>query len=162
MVASAALVRSRATSPGVDDLVSSVHEVMRSVLRRSHPTLEAEGISMGQFWALKHVSSLGSTSVSAVARHLAVSAPTVCASVDKLEAAGLVTRHRSERDRRAVDLSLTAKGKRVEARMWAEIGRLMTDAAAGLPREDIATAVRVFREMNRRLEAPPARPGGSA
>lgn len=162
MAASTPLLRSPATPTNAEELVSSVHEVMRSVLHRTHPTLEDEGISMAQFWALHLVSSLRSASVSTVARHLAVSAPTVCANVDQLEAAGLVTRHRSERDRRAVDLTLTAKGKKVEARVWAQIGRLMTEAAAGLPREDLATAVRVFREMNRRLEPAGRGPGGAA
>lgn len=149
MVASAALNQRESQA---DQLVTGVHEAMRSVLHRMHPTLESEGISMGQFWALHLVSSLNSASLSAVARHLAVSAPTVCASVDQLEASGLVTRHRSERDRRAVEILLTAKGRKVEARVWSEIGRTMSDAARGLPREDVATAVRVFHELNRRLD----------
>ncbi|MGA8603498.1 MAG: MarR family transcriptional regulator [Thermoplasmata archaeon] len=153
MVATAALAHRETAHPEAEELVASVHEVMRSVLHRIHPTLEAEGISMGQFWALHLVSSLRAASVSTVARHLSVSAPTVCASVDQLEASGLVTRHRSERDRRAVDLSLTPKGRKVESRVWARIGRVMAEAAEELPPEDVATAVRVFRELNGRLDA---------
>lgn len=152
MVATPALIAREETSRGAEQLVGSVHEVMRSVLHRIHPTLEAEGISMGQFWALHLVSSLRAASVSTVARHLSVSAPTVCANVDLLEAAGLVARHRSERDRRAVDLSLTPKGRKVEARVWARIGRVMTEAAGGLPPRDVATAVRVFQELSRELD----------
>jgi MarR family transcriptional regulator, organic hydroperoxide resistance regulator len=152
MVAAAMLASREASASDPEQLVSSVHEVMRSVLHRIHPTLEAEGISMGQFWALHLVSSLRSASVSAVARHLSVSAPTVCANVDQLESAGLVTRHRSERDRRAVDLSLTAKGRKVESRVWARIGQVMAEAAEELPSKDVATAVRVFRELSFRLD----------
>jgi DNA-binding MarR family transcriptional regulator len=153
MVATAVVVSRESTTRDAELLVASVHEVMRSLVHRVHPTLEAEGISMGQFWALHLVSSLRSASVSTVARHLAVSAPTVCANVDLLESAGLVTRHRSERDRRAVDLSLTAKGRKVEARVWGRIGRLMAAAAEQLPPDDVAAAVRVFREMSLRLDA---------
>ena len=153
MVATAAVVPREGSYPEAEQLVASVHEVMRSVLHRVHPALEAEGISMGQFWALHLVSSLRAASVSTVARHLSVSAPTVCANVDQLEAAGLVIRHRSERDRRAVDLSLTPKGRKVESRVWARIARVMADAAEELPPEDVATAVRVFRELNLRLDA---------
>jgi len=138
--------------PQSEQLVASVHEVMRSILHRIHPTLEDEGISMGQFWALHLVSSLRSASVSTVARHLSVSAPTVCTNIDQLESAGLVTRHRSERDRRAVDLSLTPKGRRVESRIWARIGRVMAEAGEELPPQDVATAVRVFRELSRQLD----------
>jgi DNA-binding MarR family transcriptional regulator len=149
MVATAALVRT--APPNVDELVGSVHRVMKSVLRRSHATLDAEGISMGQFWALHLVSSLGSARLSTVARQLSVSAPTVCANVDELEAAGLLTRHRSERDRRVVEIALTPKGHRVEARVWSQIGRLMGAAARDLPPADLAAAVRVFRQLNARL-----------
>jgi len=153
MVATAALARRGPSPLDAEELVASVHEVMRSVLHRMHPALEAEEISAGQFWALHLISTLRSASVSTVARHLSVSAPTVCANVDQLEAAGLVTRHRSDRDRRAVDLSLTAKGRKVESRVWGRIGELIAEVAEELPPEDVATAVRVFREMNRRLDA---------
>ena len=160
-MATATLARHAPPSAEAERLVDSVHETMRAVLHRAQPALEAEGISMGQFWALHIVSSLRSASLSAVARHLAVSAPTVCASVDSLEAAGLVTRRRSERDHRGVDLSLTSRGRKVESRVWGRIGGLISDAAADLPREDVATAVRVFRELNRRLD-PTGAPSGAA
>jgi DNA-binding MarR family transcriptional regulator len=153
MVATAVL-SPRQTSPvEPSDLVNSVHDVMKIVVHRLHPALEEEGISTGQFWAMHLVSSLGSASLSTVARHLSISAPSVCANIDQLEEAGLVTRHRSERDRRAVELSLTPKGRKVESRVWNRIGRLMDEAAEGLPSEDIATAVQVFREIQRRLES---------
>jgi len=153
MVAASALPSREMPPSDADALVTTVHEVMRSVLRSVHPTLDAEGISMGQFWALHLVSSLRSTSVSAVARHLYVSAPTVCANIDQLEAAGLVTRRRSERDRRAVELTMTPRGRKVEARVWAQVGKVMAEVAGELPPEDVATAARVFRELNRRFEA---------
>jgi DNA-binding MarR family transcriptional regulator len=152
MVATAALAEEGPSSRDAEELIVSVHEVIRTVLRRLHPALEAEGVSMGQFWALHLVSSLRSASLSRVARHLNVSAPTVCANIDQLEAAGLVTRHRSQRDRRAVDLSLTPKGRRVETRIWARMGDVMAEATRGLPPEDVAAAVRVFRELTNRLE----------
>lgn len=117
---------------------------------------------MGQFWALHLVSSLGSASLSSVARHLSVSAPTVCAKVDELEAAGLLARARSQRDHRAVELTLTPKGRKVESRVWSRIGRLMTEAAVDLPPGDVTTAVRVFRELSRRLGPADARPGAAA
>src|SRR5271170_2351853 len=162
MVATAALARRTPVPSDADELVASVHDVMRSVLHLAHPSLEAEGLSMGQFWALHLVSSLHSASMSTVARHLAVSSPTVCVKVDQLESAGLVTRHRSERDRRTVELSLTPKGRRVEARVWARIGVLMGEAAEELPPEDVTTAVRVFRELGRRLDPSSNSEGGNA
>lgn len=137
-----------------EDLVGSVHEVMGSLLRRVAPVLENEGITMGQFWALHLVSSLRRTSLTSVARHLSVAPPTVCGNVDQLVRAGFVSRHRSERDRRAVELSLTPAGRRVEARIWRAIGRVMKSATVDLSREDVVTTTRVFRELRSRLDGP--------
>jgi DNA-binding MarR family transcriptional regulator len=152
MVAMAPVVERASPSNDVVQLVDLVHEVVRSSLHHLHPTLAKEGITMGQFWAIHTVSSLEAASVSTVARYLGVSAPTVCANLDQLEAAGLVRRHRSERDRRAVELSLTARGRKVEARVWEEVTQVMSKAARGSPPADLAAAVRVFRELERRLE----------
>jgi DNA-binding MarR family transcriptional regulator len=134
------------------DLVDSVHEVMGAVLRRVAPALEEEGITMGQFWALHLVSSLGQTSLSAVARHLSVAPPTVCAKVDDLVRAGFVFRHRSEKDRRTVELTLTPAGRRIEARIWRAVAQTMQSATLDVPVRDLATATRVFREVRTRLD----------
>jgi MarR family transcriptional regulator, organic hydroperoxide resistance regulator len=152
MVATASLLAPRSESKDVVQLIDLLHEVLKSSLRQLHPMLAKEGITMGQFWAIHTVSSLQAASVSTVARYLGVSAPTVCTNIDQLEAAGLVRRDRSQKDRRSVDLSLTPRGRKVEARVWTEIGRVMSEAAHGLPDTDLSAAVRVFREIARHLE----------
>lgn len=162
MVAATAVVRTAPADAAPGQLVHEVHEVMRAVIRRLQPALEREGISTGQFWALKLVSSLDSASVSALARHLALSAPTVCSNVDQLEAAGLVVRERSRQDRRAVVLRLTPKGRRVEARVWTWIAEMMAEAARGLPSQEVATALHVFEEVHRRLDGAAPEIGGSS
>lgn len=152
MVGSTVLVHRELPIAEAEQLVNGVHDVMKLVVHRLQPAFEREGISTGQFWALHVVSSLQSASLSTVARHLAVSTPTVCANVDQLEADGLVTRSRSARDRRNVVLALTPKGRKVESRIWSRIAHLVSEAAGGLPAQDVATAARVFRELHRRLE----------
>jgi MarR family transcriptional regulator, organic hydroperoxide resistance regulator len=152
MVASSVLAPVGSARSAPEQLVNAVHAMMKSVVHRLQPALECEGISTGQFWALHVVSSLPSASLSTVARHLSVSTPTVCANVDQLEGAGLVSRHRSETDHRTVVLALTPKGRKVEARVWARIGRLVNEAAQDLPASDIATSIRVFEELQRRLD----------
>lgn len=160
MVAAVSVVARAGPSGPASELADLIHHVVRSSLHRLHPTLEEEGITMGQFWALHLVSALAGASVGGVARHLGVSAPTACASLDQLETAGLVRRHRSERDRRSVVLSVTPRGRRVEARVWAEVARLMAGASEGVSTDDLAVTVRVFRELAGRLAAPGAPPEG--
>ncbi len=159
---SVAVARSRSSAADASRaLVPAVHAVMKGFLRRVHPTLEAEGISLGQFWALHVVSSLGATSLSSIARHLSVRSPTACAQTDPLVDAGLLVRRRSERDRRTIELRLTPRGRRIEARVWAEIGCLMDAAVAGIPPEELASAVRVFRQLEERLDGGGAAEGGA-
>jgi MarR family transcriptional regulator, organic hydroperoxide resistance regulator len=152
MVTTVPIVEPRGESSEVPRLIDLVHEVLRSSLRELHPTLAKEGITMGQFWAIHTVSSLEAASVSTVARYLGVSAPTVCTNIDQLEAAGLVRRARSQRDRRSVELSLTPRGRKVESRVWSEIAGVMVHAARGLPEKDLAAAIRVFTEITHRLD----------
>ena len=140
-----------------EPLLNSVLEVVRWMNHDLHPALEAEGLTKGEYWALHLVSSLESASISTVARHLALSAPTVCENVDGLEARGLLVRHRSARDRRTVDLEVTAKGRRVEARIWPQVNATIARAILGISREDLATATRVFEQIARHLQPEAAR-----
>ncbi|HTW40661.1 MAG TPA: MarR family winged helix-turn-helix transcriptional regulator [Thermoplasmata archaeon] len=150
--------RRSADSVSATEIVESVHVVMKTVLHHAAPSLEAAGCSMGQFWTLHLVSSLDNPSVSSVSRHLAISAPSVSANLDLLEKAGLVVRQRSAKDRRAVIVALTPKGRKVETRLWGEIARIMAQASAEVPAEDLATAARVFRSILQQLESWPAPP----
>ena len=153
MISAAPKVEVRPEATEVPRLIDLVHQVLQGSLRRLHPTLAKEGITMGQFWAIRTVSSLRTASLSTAARYLGLSSPALCSSVDQLEKAGLVRRQRSARDRRKVELSLTPRGRQVQARVWREIARVMGEAGQGLDAEDVASAVRVFREVARRLES---------
>ncbi|MGP8072077.1 MAG: MarR family winged helix-turn-helix transcriptional regulator [Thermoplasmata archaeon] len=154
MVESVVLARPKPASPSILPLVELVQEVIRASLQRTHPVLAEEEITMGQFWALHSISSLEAASLSTVARYLGLTTPTVCANIDGLEAAGLVRRARSERDRRSVELSLTPRGRKVEARVWQDIAHVMADAARDVSDADLVASVRVFREIAARLAAP--------
>jgi len=134
-------------------LVVVVDGIIRSSFHRLHPILEEDGITMGQFQTLHVVSRLEGASVGEVARHLGVSAPAVCASVDELEERGLVRRRRSEQDARTVELSVTSRGRKVEARAWRKVAHVMSETVRGLPKADVVIAVGVFEEIVRRFEA---------
>ncbi len=108
---------------------------------------------MGQFWGLHVVSRFGPTSVRSVADHLLVSAPTACTNLDALVRAGLLERRRSEADRRVVEVALTPRGRRAEARVGRAIARMMDEGTRRIPRHDLEVAGRVFRSLVDRLEA---------
>jgi DNA-binding MarR family transcriptional regulator len=152
MTAAALVVEAPARTQAMLTLVETVHRVVKASLHRVQPTLSSEGITMGQFWALHTVSGLDSASLNTVARSLGVSSPTLCASLDQLEESGLIRRTRSAKDRRAIELSLTARGRRVEARIWEEVARVMSAAGKDVAPADVASAQRVFSHLADRLK----------
>jgi DNA-binding MarR family transcriptional regulator len=81
--------------------------------RRLRKELTPLGITGGQaslLWAIRSHPSLG---VRELAEREGVSPPAMTAAVDRLESAGLVTRRRSERDGRRVELEVTESGLRI-------------------------------------------------
>jgi DNA-binding MarR family transcriptional regulator len=81
--------------------------------RRLRKELAPLGITGGQaslLWAIRTNPGIGGRELAELE---GVSAPAMTAYVDRLEAAGLVARRRSERDRRRVELALTDEGARV-------------------------------------------------
>jgi DNA-binding MarR family transcriptional regulator len=135
-------------------LAESIHAIVRAALRRVRPALEAAGLSMSRFWTLHLVSNLSEPTVTAVAHHLAVSNPSASAAVDGLVRAGLVRRRRSGRDRRAVVLLLTSKGRRVEARVLGAMVRLLGSATETLPTENLEATLGTLEPVASRLEYP--------
>ncbi|MBI2933867.1 MAG: MarR family transcriptional regulator [Planctomycetes bacterium] len=75
-----------------------------------------EELSMARMRILWLLDFLGPTGPCRIARVLGVSAATASGLVDELVRAGLVHRERSSQDRREVDLTLRAKGRRMIAR----------------------------------------------
>lgn len=141
------------------ELAQSVHAMIRVLLGQLRPAVESEGLSKGQFMAMHLLSGMEAASVNDAAKHLAVTAPSMCVTVDQLEEMGLVARRRSAKDRRTVEVSLTPKGRRVEARVWARIELQLAEALSGLPGAEIATTARTIRELTQRLDQ--AGPGGA-
>ena len=81
--------------------------------RQLRKELAPLGITGGQaslLWAIRSHPGIG---VRELAGREGVSAPAMTAYVDRLEAAGLVSRRRSNSDRRRVELALTGEGARV-------------------------------------------------
>ncbi len=81
--------------------------------RRLRKELAPLGITGGQatlLWAIRTRPGIGARGLAELE---GVSPPAMTAYVDRLEAAGLVARRRSESDRRRVELELTEEGARV-------------------------------------------------
>jgi DNA-binding MarR family transcriptional regulator len=96
------------------DLLIGAFHGMIEILHRKRGGLPSEKLTMPQFLVLvltdKGGSDGGGMTVSGLARHLRLSAPTVTGIVDRLVEAGLVDRRRTAPDRRFVEVVATARG----------------------------------------------------
>jgi len=84
--------------------MAQLHGCMRA-------TFAEEGMSFGQMVLLRVLVQKGKASPKELAEALSVTTGNVTGLLDKLEAAGLVTRTRSAKDRRVVHIELTAKAR---------------------------------------------------
>ena len=81
-----------------------------------------------------------------------VSTPAMSAYVDRLEAAGLVARHRSEQDRRRVELAVTESGLRVLRSARSRRTAWLADRLRQLEPEELDRIEAVLPALNKLLE----------
>lgn len=119
--------------------------------------LEALKLDNGQDELLIALHSVGSTTVSQIADLIHVRPSTVSKSIDRLEAKGLVQRHRNENDGRVRVVRLTEDGHALALRIQAlymEIDReLDLDKAIGLKGDALHTIQtlldRIYKKLRR-------------
>lgn len=86
---------------------------MRAVDLRSQALIRGHRVSGPQLVTLREVARMGPVPVSALARAVSLSQPTVTGILNRLERAGLVRRDRDQRDRRSVLCTITTQGASV-------------------------------------------------
>ncbi|MGE7369602.1 MarR family winged helix-turn-helix transcriptional regulator [Neorhizobium sp. NPDC001467] len=86
-----------------------------------------------------------------IAARMGIEPMTVCAFLDKLQAAGLIERQPDPSDRRAKQVVLTPKSHDLIKRIRHELDRLIAQATDGLAEEDVAVFMRVLESVHDNL-----------
>lgn len=97
----------------------------RSVIAAYKPVLEPMGLTHPQYLVMLALWGSEPMSLVELADSLRLEPATVSPMVRRLEAAGLVTRERSPRDERNLELRLTAEGSRLRERALEVPGRVV-------------------------------------
>lgn len=106
--------------PGVPDeaevqaWVHLVHAYHR-ISRRLEQALDEQGLTLAQFEVLARLHFEGAITQSELAQRLLVTKGNVCGLLDRMTAAGLVTRKTDPADRRANQLHMTPQGRKLFA-----------------------------------------------
>ncbi|MGD0197581.1 MAG: MarR family transcriptional regulator [Solirubrobacteraceae bacterium] len=104
-------------------------------------------LSYAQFGLLFGLAEHGRLSASELAMHADVAPGTATQMLDGLEAAGLIERERSERDRRLVMVSLTPHGSELVATRRALYQGCWADALSEFGADELLTAAAVLDSM---------------
>ncbi len=107
--------------------------------------MSRHGVRVGQNLVLEVLWGTDGLTPGELAERLHVSTPTVVKSATRMEATGLVARHRDEADRRLVRLYLTDRGRSVQTEIEAardELDRRATTALTDPERRYLLSALR--------------------
>jgi DNA-binding MarR family transcriptional regulator len=114
--------------------------------------MRPHGVRVGQNLVLEALWESDGLTPGDLAARLHVATPTVVKMATRMEAAGLVTRRRDERDARLVRLYLTDRGRKLEQPIQAARAELQQRATAGLTRDERRQMESALRKMIRNLE----------
>ena len=123
-------------------LCFSIYATAIAINRTYKPLLDAMGVTYPQYLVLSALWEEDARTIGAIASRLALESSTITPLVKRLEAAGFVTRVRSQADERQVLVSLTPKGKRFARMLHPHIRRYNDVASDKIP----ASQLRALRQ----------------
>ncbi len=103
------------TPPRWLELLVELRRISRATDLQSKRMVKASGLTIPQVMVLRAIADLGDVTVKRVSSHVSLSQATVTTILNRLESRRLVTRVRSETDKRVVNARLTAAGEAVLA-----------------------------------------------
>lgn len=100
-----------------EDLAWLLSQASHQLTTRLCAVLEPEGLTLSQWWVLGLLADGTGHGMGEVADYAMLPPPTLTKAVDQLVAANLVYRRADRHDRRRVLVHLTARGRRLHARL---------------------------------------------
>lgn len=130
------------------ELSHSTHHLLHQYISKStkYP------LSPPQFWLLRLLEKHGTCTPSDVAQTMGVTSGAVTSLADRLYKQELITRERSKKDRRVVELSLTTKGKEIIELLSQERLSQLSEVCSRLSEEDISNTIHFYSKINNILE----------
>jgi DNA-binding MarR family transcriptional regulator len=123
----------------------------RALAQASARAFSRHGVHNGQQYVLQCLWDEDGLTPGELARRLELATPTVTRATHRMEAAGLLSRRRHERDGRLVRLFLTERGRALEQVIEEEREALTARALASLDLPQRAALVRALMTVHRNL-----------
>ena len=126
----------------IEGIMDNLRRVFRAINDRSKVAKHIEGLTIPQLWALKVLAERGPVRVSELAARMYLHPSTVVGILDRLEAKELAARQRLAKDRRVVNVGLTAAGKTLVKNMPAVPSEMLLAGLVTLPARELRTVSR--------------------
>jgi DNA-binding MarR family transcriptional regulator len=139
--------------PPEQQICFALYSASRSMTGLYRAVLAPLGITYPQYLVLSVLWESGTTTVSRLGDRVQLDSGTLSPLVKRLETLGLVTRGRSARDERVVEIALTAAGD--EMRTHAPAIAEQICAATGLAPDDLAALQSQITDLAQRIRALP-------
>ena len=131
----------------LDRIVEGIIYLVTESRRLSKDEASQYGVTPTQLSVLKLLHEIGDLSLGTLSREIRAHNSTVTGIVDRMEAAGLVERARSEEDRRVWIIRLTAQGRRVAERAKVSPWEILKGALAALPTADQERLTAILKKL---------------
>ena len=115
-----------------EQVLINLRKIIRATDLYSRRLNKQVGLTTPQLLILQAIQALGAVSISKLSTEVTLSQATVTTIIDRLEARGLVTRHRSTQDKRVVNATLTDAGETMVIQAPAPLQDLFSQQFAGL------------------------------
>jgi MarR family 2-MHQ and catechol resistance regulon transcriptional repressor len=146
---------------GKTDDLSGIHlwlvlwKAARAVEAQAQRSIARFGMVQSDFGVLEAVLHRGPLSAKQLGAKVLLTSGSVTAAIDRLAARGLVRREDDARDRRACIVHLTAAGRRMIERAFAQHRKEMEEALAEFSMQDRRALLPLLRRLGRTAEAAP-------
>jgi MarR family transcriptional regulator, organic hydroperoxide resistance regulator len=131
----------------LDRIVEGIIYLVTESRRLSKDVASRHGVTPTQLSVLKLLQEIGDLSLGTLSREIGAHNSTVTGIVDRMEAAGLVERARSEEDRRVWIIRLTHQGKKVAERAKVSPWDILKNALGSLSPADQQRLTRILSKL---------------
>ena len=132
-------------------------QLIRGSARQEHNSLTRGEITLPQLSAMECLARQGARPMNEIARELGISRPAATGLINRLIAQQLAKREHDTRDRRIVRVSVTPRGRRMVANIWAQKRRTLVRVFGQIAPHERAQSLKTLERVVAILSQPAAR-----
>ena len=132
-----------------------VWKTYRALLANAQASIKRVDLCDSDFRVLEALLHKGPLPVNVIGQKVDLTTGSITSAIDRLEEKGLVLRKNHPDDRRIRVVELTAKGRRLIEKAYAQHQLDMEEAVRGLSREERAILVDLLKRLGKASEEPP-------